>query len=90
MDVFEHAFMIDYVLKRRIASKLSSKTSTGWLLKRDSTRCLNLAYGPGDSLPMIQKERLRPLNNETAKTLGYVLYWMQSPQRAFYNHAAEI
>jgi deoxyribodipyrimidine photo-lyase len=38
---------------------------------------------------MIQKERLRPLNNETAKTRGYVLYWMQSSQRALCNHALE-
>jgi hypothetical protein len=39
---------------------------------------------------MIQNERIRPLNNETAKTRDYVLYWMQSSQRTLCNHAAEI
>jgi len=38
---------------------------------------------------MIQKERVRPLNNETAKKRDYVLYWMQASQRAEYNHALE-
>jgi deoxyribodipyrimidine photo-lyase len=38
---------------------------------------------------MIQKERVRPLNNETEKRRDYVLYWMQASQRAEYNHALE-
>jgi deoxyribodipyrimidine photo-lyase len=38
---------------------------------------------------MIQKERMRPLNNQTAKSRDFVLYWMQSTQRAEYNHALE-
>jgi deoxyribodipyrimidine photo-lyase len=38
---------------------------------------------------MIQKERVRPLNNEVEKKRDYVLYWMQSSQRAEYNHALE-
>jgi len=39
---------------------------------------------------MIQKERLRPLNNEAAKSRDFVLYRMQSSQRTLYNHALEI
>jgi hypothetical protein len=31
---------------------------------------------------MIQKERVRPLNNEKEKRGDYVLYWMQASQRA--------
>ncbi|MBN2198444.1 MAG: deoxyribodipyrimidine photo-lyase, partial [Candidatus Aminicenantes bacterium] len=38
---------------------------------------------------MIQRERIRPLNNETEKSRDYVLYWMQTSQRAEYNHALE-
>jgi deoxyribodipyrimidine photo-lyase len=38
---------------------------------------------------MIQKERVRPLNNEKEKNRDYVLYWMQASQRAEYNHALE-
>jgi len=38
---------------------------------------------------MIQKERVRPLNNETGKRRDYVLYWMQASQRAECNHALE-
>jgi len=38
---------------------------------------------------MIQKERVRPLNNEKEKRRDYVLYWMQASQRAEYNHALE-
>jgi deoxyribodipyrimidine photo-lyase len=38
---------------------------------------------------MIQKERVRPLNNEKEKRGDYVLYWMQASQRAEYNHALE-
>jgi len=38
---------------------------------------------------MIQRERVRPLNNEREKSRGYVLYWMQASQRAEYNHALE-
>jgi hypothetical protein len=30
---------------------------------------------------MIQKERVRPLNNEKEKRRDYVLYWMQASQR---------
>ena len=38
---------------------------------------------------MIQKERVRPLNNEKEKSRDYVLYWMQASQRSEYNHALE-
>jgi deoxyribodipyrimidine photo-lyase len=38
---------------------------------------------------MIQKERVRPLNNEKEKSRDTVLYWMQASQRAEYNHALE-
>ncbi|HUU37719.1 MAG TPA: hypothetical protein VMW46_05885 [Candidatus Desulfaltia sp.] len=38
---------------------------------------------------MIQKERVRPLNNKREKSRGYVLYWMQAAQRSEYNHALE-
>jgi deoxyribodipyrimidine photo-lyase len=38
---------------------------------------------------MIQKERVRPLNNEKEKRRDYVLYWMQASQRTEYNHALE-
>lgn len=38
---------------------------------------------------MIQPERIEPLNNHTLKERDYVLYWMQSAQRADDNHALE-
>lgn len=38
---------------------------------------------------MIQKERIRELNQESAKDRGFVLYWMQAAQRTEYNHALE-
>jgi len=38
---------------------------------------------------MIQKERIKALNNKEIKKGVYVLYWMQSSQRAEYNHALE-
>jgi deoxyribodipyrimidine photo-lyase len=38
---------------------------------------------------MIQKERVRPLNNEEEKQRDFVLYWMQASQRAEHNHALE-
>jgi deoxyribodipyrimidine photo-lyase len=38
---------------------------------------------------MIQKERVRPLNNEQEKSRDFVLYWMQASQRVEYNHALE-
>lgn len=38
---------------------------------------------------MIQRERVRPLNNETQRSRDYVLYWMQASQRAECNHALE-
>ncbi len=38
---------------------------------------------------MIQKERVRPLNNEKEKRRDYVLYWMQASQRVDHNHALE-
>jgi deoxyribodipyrimidine photo-lyase len=37
----------------------------------------------------IQEERVRHLNDEDVRDGGYVLYWMQSSQRAEYNHALE-
>jgi deoxyribodipyrimidine photo-lyase len=38
---------------------------------------------------MIQKERIKALNKKELKKGAYVLYWMQSSQRAKYNHALE-
>ena len=38
---------------------------------------------------MIQRERVRPLNNEKEKSRDYVLYWMQAAQRGENNHALE-
>ncbi|HET7478127.1 MAG TPA: deoxyribodipyrimidine photo-lyase [Rubrobacteraceae bacterium] len=37
----------------------------------------------------IQEERIQDLNEEDARDGDYVLYWMQSSQRAEYNHALE-
>jgi deoxyribodipyrimidine photo-lyase len=37
----------------------------------------------------IQKERVQDLNEEDARSGDYVLYWMQSSQRAEQNHALE-
>ncbi|HEV2094155.1 MAG TPA: hypothetical protein VGR18_13420 [Rubrobacter sp.] len=37
----------------------------------------------------IQEERIQYLNEEEARDGGYVLYWMQSSQRAEQNHALE-
>jgi len=38
---------------------------------------------------MIQKERIKPLNEKKIRKRKYVLYWMQASQRAEYNHALE-
>jgi deoxyribodipyrimidine photo-lyase len=38
---------------------------------------------------MIQKERIKPLNQKDIKKRAYVLYWMQASQRTEYNHALE-
>jgi deoxyribodipyrimidine photo-lyase len=38
---------------------------------------------------MIEKERIRILNDKEMKRGRYVLYWMQASQRAEYNHALE-
>jgi deoxyribodipyrimidine photo-lyase len=38
---------------------------------------------------MIQKERVKPLNQKRMKKGNYVLYWMQASQRTEYNHALE-
>ncbi len=38
---------------------------------------------------MIQKERIKKLNQKEVKKGTYVLYWMQASQRASYNHALE-
>jgi deoxyribodipyrimidine photo-lyase len=38
---------------------------------------------------LVQRERIRPLNNEAEKRRDYVLYWMQAAQRAESNHALE-
>jgi deoxyribodipyrimidine photo-lyase len=38
---------------------------------------------------LIQRERVRPLNNETERGRDFVLYWMQAAQRAEDNHALE-
>ncbi len=38
---------------------------------------------------MIQKERIKNLNQKSLSKGDYVLYWMQAAQRAEYNHALE-
>jgi deoxyribodipyrimidine photo-lyase len=38
---------------------------------------------------LIQRERVRPLNNESERSRDFVLYWMQAAQRAEDNHALE-
>ena len=38
---------------------------------------------------MIQKERIKPLNEKKIRKGKYVLYWMQASQRTEYNHALE-
>jgi deoxyribodipyrimidine photo-lyase len=38
---------------------------------------------------LIQRERVRPLNNEIERGRDFVLYWMQAAQRAEDNHALE-
>ena len=38
---------------------------------------------------MIQKERIKSLNQKSIRKGAYVLYWMQGSQRAEYNHALE-
>ncbi len=38
---------------------------------------------------MVERERIRKLNNEQIKDREYVLYWMQASQRVLYNHALE-
>jgi deoxyribodipyrimidine photo-lyase len=38
---------------------------------------------------MIQKERIKPLNEKKIRKGNYVLYWMQASQRTEYNHALE-
>lgn len=38
---------------------------------------------------MIEPERIRPLNRKEPRAGDYVLYWMQSAQRAHCNHALE-
>ena len=38
---------------------------------------------------MIQKERIKLLNDKKLRGGNYVLYWMQAAQRAEYNHALE-
>jgi len=38
---------------------------------------------------MIQKERLKELNNKPVARKKYVVYWMQQAQRSEYNHALE-
>ena len=37
----------------------------------------------------IHEERVRHLNDEGVRDDDYILYWMQQPQRAEYNHALE-
>jgi deoxyribodipyrimidine photo-lyase len=37
----------------------------------------------------IQNERIKPLNNVTARNGQYVVYWMQSSQRTEFNHSLE-
>ncbi|NSW75177.1 MAG: deoxyribodipyrimidine photo-lyase [Candidatus Atribacteria bacterium] len=38
---------------------------------------------------MIQRERLKELNNKPLQEGSYILYWMQAAQRAEWNHALE-
>ncbi|PKL43149.1 MAG: deoxyribodipyrimidine photolyase, partial [Planctomycetes bacterium HGW-Planctomycetes-1] len=40
-------------------------------------------------MDMLEKERIKTLNNRLIKDRKYVLYWMQAAQRAEYNHALE-
>jgi len=42
-----------------------------------------------DKTGMIQRERVRLLNEKSVRKGKYVLYWMQASQRAEYNHALE-
>jgi deoxyribodipyrimidine photo-lyase len=42
-----------------------------------------------DRSEMIQKERIKALNQKRVQKGKYVLYWMQASQRAEYNHALE-
>jgi deoxyribodipyrimidine photo-lyase len=46
-------------------------------------------YWPWLWSEMIQKERIKTLNQKTVQKGEYVLYWMQASQRAEYNHALE-
>ncbi|MBN1350927.1 deoxyribodipyrimidine photo-lyase [candidate division KSB1 bacterium] len=38
---------------------------------------------------MIQKERIKDLNEKPVRNRAYILYWMQQAQRTEYNHALE-
>ncbi|HKL76593.1 MAG TPA: deoxyribodipyrimidine photo-lyase, partial [Halanaerobiales bacterium] len=38
---------------------------------------------------MIQKERIKPLNDEQVQNKEQIFYWMQASQRVNYNHALE-
>ena len=38
---------------------------------------------------MIQKERIKKLNNNIFQDNKFILYWMQASQRTIYNHALE-
>ncbi len=42
-----------------------------------------------ENIKMIQKERIKALNQRETKKGDYVLYWMQASQRVEYNHALE-
>ena len=51
--------------------------------------CTKLFSVDSESLRMIQKERIKVLNQKEMKKGAYVLYWMQISQRTEYNHALE-
>ncbi len=47
------------------------------------------AAPPADLVPGLQPERVRELNDQDVRDGPYVLYWLQSSQRAEFNHALE-
>ena len=52
-------------------------------------RTLKDAAPPADLVPGLQPERVRELNDKPVRDGPYVLYWLQSSQRAELNHALE-
>jgi deoxyribodipyrimidine photo-lyase len=48
-----------------------------------------MPHEPRGEDPMVQPERIKPLNRQPVLDGKYVVYWMQQSQRAEYNHALE-